>query len=75
MKRHPFPMYVLAGSIGLAPAILRGSATTVFIGSRQYQLGAPFDVKIDFAGGNPWGAARLAALVRDFIANYPTKRD
>jgi hypothetical protein len=74
MKRYPFPMYVMAGSIGLAPAILRG-ASSVFIDSHQHQLGSPFDVKIDFAGRNPWGDARLAALAKNFIANYPTKRD
>lgn len=75
MTRHPFPLCLMAGSICLAPAIVRGASTSVFIGSREYQLGSPFDVRIDFGGRAPVGGPQLAALVKDFLVNYPEKRD
>jgi hypothetical protein len=73
--RHTLPLCLLAGAASLPPAIVRGASTSVFIATSRYQLGAPFDVRVDFDGRDPVGEARLAAIVRDFIGSYPTKRD
>ena len=73
--RHTVALGLLAGSATFPPAIVRGASASVFVGSNQYQLGAPFDVRVDFDGRDPIGDANVAAIVRDFVANYPDKRD
>jgi len=75
MTRATLPLGLLAGSLGLAPAIIRGASTSVHIGSREFQLGSPFDVTVEFPGRPPLGDPQIAAWVREFIVNYPEKRD
>ena len=83
MMRQSLYLCLLAGSASLPPAIVQAHSTgsgqapstSLFIGSGRYQLGAPFDVRVDFEGASPMGESRLAAIVRDFLAQYPTKHD
>jgi hypothetical protein len=75
MSRGPLPILLLAATFGVAPAIVCRAATLVHIGSREFQLGSPFDVTLGFDTGAPLSGPLLAAAVREYLGNYPDKRD